>query len=176
MVRGLDYYTKTVFEFVTTALGSQGTVCGGGRYNNLVESVGGKPTPCVGFGLGLERLIMLLDSLGVEIENNDRPELFVLYQNADYVSYCMDIVRSLRLKGISTETELTGRSLKAQMKYADKIGAKNVMIIGEQEINSRKANLKCMLNSTQEEVSLDDIGNLADKAFEVYLFDEEDAE
>lgn len=91
IVRGLDYYTKTVFEFVTTALGSQGTVCGGGRYNNLVESVGGKPTPCVGFGLGLERLIMLLDATGVEIKNDENPEVFVISQRPEYLDACMKI-------------------------------------------------------------------------------------
>ena len=92
IVRGLDYYTKTVFEFVTTALGSQGTVCGGGRYNHLVESVGGKPTPCVGFGLGLERLLMLLDAIGKEIVDNNRPELFVVCQNPTLLSDCRKIV------------------------------------------------------------------------------------
>ena len=136
IVRGLDYYTKTVFEFVTTALGSQGTVCGGGRYNHLVESVGGKPTPCVGFGLGLERLLMLLDSIGVDIENDDRPDIFVISQNQVLTDKCRDFVMMLRKNGIAADTDNTGRSLKAQFRYADKLAAKYVVVIGDTEASN----------------------------------------
>ena len=159
IVRGLDYYTKTVFEFVTTELGSQGTVCGGGRYNHLVESVGGKPTPCVGFGLGLERLLMLLDALGIEIENDDRVEVFVLSQNPSLVSGCMDIVRNLRSRGVSAETEYTGRSLKAQFRYADKIKAKYAVVIGESEMEQKVVTIKNLANGVATSIALDEIAD-----------------
>ncbi len=154
IVRGLDYYTKTVFEFVTTALGSQGTVCGGGRYNHLVESVGGKPTPCVGFGLGLERLLMLLDALGKNIVDNNRPDLFVICQNASLLSECRRLVSELRVKGIAAETEYTGRSVKAQFRYADKQNSKFVMVIGDNEIASGRANIKRLSDGMQEEIEI----------------------
>ncbi len=157
IVRGLDYYTKTVFEFVTTALGSQGTVCGGGRYNHLVESVGGKPTPCVGFGLGLERLLMLLDALGKEIVDNNRPELFVVCQNSAFLADCRNIVATLRNNGIAAETEYTGRSVKAQFRYADKQNSKFVAVIGESEIQSGKINVKRLSDGSQEEVEIKNI-------------------
>ncbi len=136
IVRGLDYYNKTVFEFVTTALGAQGTVCGGGRYDRLVESVGGKPTPCVGFGLGLERLILLMESMGLPFSDDSGVDIFVMKQNVDFVDDCLSMVRQLRACGISAETEYTERSLKAQFKYADKIGAKHAVVIGENEVAS----------------------------------------
>ena len=157
IVRGLDYYTKTVFEFVTTALGSQGTVCGGGRYNHLVESVGGKPTPCVGFGLGLERLLMLLDALGKEIVDNNRPELFVVCQNPALLADCRKIVATLRNGGIAAETEYTGRSVKAQFRYADKQNSKFVTVIGESEIQSGKINVKRLSDGSQEEIEIKNI-------------------
>lgn len=156
IVRGLDYYTKTVFEFVTTALGSQGTVCGGGRYNHLVESVGGKPTPCVGFGLGLERLLMLLDAIGVKIEDNNRPDIFVVSQNPDCVEYCLNLVKTLRDSGIAAETEYTGRSVKAQLRYADKLAARYVVVIGGSEVSSGQADIKNMTDGTSEHIELKD--------------------
>lgn len=159
IVRGLDYYTKTVFEFVTTALGSQGTVCGGGRYNNLVESVGGKPTPCVGFGLGLERLIMLLDATGVAIEDNEAPEVFVISQRPEYLGECMKIVSGFRRGGVSAETECTGRSLKAQFRYADKLRAKFVIVMGESEIEADEVDVKKLSDGTVERVKKENLVN-----------------
>lgn len=144
IVRGLDYYTKTVFEFVTNALGSQGTVCGGGRYNNLVESVGGKPTPCVGFGMGIERLLMLMKACGVEIADNNHPDVFVASQSSEYMDKCLEIVTELRQKGIAAETDLTGKSLKSQMKYADKIKSDYVVVLGGNEIESGECVAKRM--------------------------------
>ncbi len=157
IVRGLDYYTKTVFEFVTTALGSQGTVCGGGRYNNLVESIGGKPTPCVGFGLGLERLIMLLDSLGVVIENNDRPEVFIASQSAEYTKYCISLVQQLRGNGIIADTELSGRNLKSQFRYANKRCAKYVVVIGEREFVQREVEIKSLDDGCVDTIGISEI-------------------
>lgn len=159
IVRGLDYYTKTVFEFVTTALGSQGTVCGGGRYNHLVESVGGKPTPCVGFGLGLERLLMLLDSIGVNIENDDRPDIFVISQNQGLTDKCRDVVMMLRKNGIAADTDNTGRSLKAQFRYADKLAAKYVVVIGDTEASTGVVTVKKLADGTSEQTSIDNLVN-----------------
>lgn len=159
IVRGLDYYTKTVFEFVTTALGSQGTVCGGGRYNHLVESVGGKPTPCVGFGLGLERLLMLLDSIGVNIENDDRPDIFVISQNQGLTDKCRDVVMMLRKNGISADTDNTGRSLKAQFRYADKLAAKYVVVIGDTEASTGVVTVKKLADGTSEQTTIDNLVN-----------------
>lgn len=159
IVRGLDYYTKTVFEFVTTALGSQGTVCGGGRYNHLVESVGGKPTPCVGFGLGLERLLMLLDSIGVDIENDDRPDIFVISQNQVLTDKCRDVVMMLRKNGIAADTDNTGRSLKAQFRYADKLAAKYVVVIGDTEASTGVVTVKKLADGTSEQTTIDNLVN-----------------
>ena len=154
IVRGLDYYTKTVFEFVTNALGSQGTVCGGGRYNNLVESVGGKSTPCVGFGMGIERLLMLMNALGVDIPNNNRPKVFIVSQAFDYVDNCLNIVENLRNNGISAELDVTGKSLKSQMKYADKQGSEYVAVIGGNELESGIVRVKRMSDGYTEEVAV----------------------
>ena len=157
IVRGLDYYTKTVFEFVTTSLGSQGTVCGGGRYDNLVESVGGKSTPCVGFGIGLERLIMLLEKNGAMPENNMRPDVYVAPQAEEYALYCIDAVKKLRDAGYIAETDFMGRSVKAQLKYADKTGARFVVVIGENEKTSGKTEIKNMLDGTKETICIENI-------------------
>lgn len=159
IVRGLDYYTKTVFEFVTTALGAQGTVCGGGRYDNLVESVGGKSTPCVGFGLGLERLIMLLEALNIDIPNCSNVKVFVICQAPENLNYCLNLVKILRDNEISCDTEYMGRSLKAQFKYADKINAENVIVIGENEVNLSQVKIKRLCDGYTETVNTNEIVN-----------------
>ena len=160
IVRGLDYYTKTVFEFVTNALGSQGTVCGGGRYNNLVESVGGKPTPCVGFGMGIERLLMLMKACGVEIADNNHPDVFVASQSPEYMDKCLEIVTELRQKGIAAETDLTGKSLKSQMKYADKIKSDYVVVLGGNEIESGECVAKRMSDGEKINVKINQIDSV----------------
>ncbi len=149
IVRGLDYYTKTVFEFVTDVLGAQGTVCGGGRYDRLVESVGGKPMPCVGFGLGLERLIMLIEASGIQINDDLKPLVFIASITNEQKEYCSNIADEVRKGGISTEIDFTNRSLKAQFKFADKLGAKYVCIVGDDEIKEQKVKIKTL--STGEE-------------------------
>ena len=154
IVRGLDYYTKTVFEFVS---GSVGTVCGGGRYNNLVESIGGKPTPCVGFGMGIERLLYVLESDGVTIENTDRPKVFLISQNPDYIDYCVSLANKLRADGIACETEYTGRSIKAQFKFADKQKAEYVIVIGGSEIENGECEVKRQSDGNREKISIDSL-------------------
>lgn len=153
IVRGLDYYTRTVFEFVTEELGAQGTVCGGGRYDNLVSSLGGKPTGCVGFAVGLERIIMLMEKQGVDFAESV-PDVFVMSQSQEYAAECIKITASLRRAGISADTEMTGRSLKAQFKYADKIRAKYAVVIGGDEIAQEKVKIKKLSDGTEEECGL----------------------
>ncbi len=160
IVRGLDYYTKTVFEFVSMSIGAQGTVCGGGRYNNLVKEVGGKPTPAVGFGMGIERLIMVLESLGLSVGEMEVPTVYVAPLSQNEMMYSYDIVNKLRAKGVSADTDIMGRSLKAQMKYAGKKGYKFVVVLGESEIQEGIAKLKIM--ATGEEVVME-INNLAEE-------------
>lgn len=159
IVRGLDYYTGTVFEFISTDIGSQGTVCGGGRYNNLVSDIGGKSVPAVGFGMGLERLMMVMESRNLHLGEDVIPELYVAPLGDAQYKIAMNIVYKLRQKGISADTDLILRSLKAQMKYADKIGYKYVVVIGENEIATNTAILKDMLNKHQREIILSEIEN-----------------
>jgi histidyl-tRNA synthetase len=158
IVRGLDYYTRTVFEFVSNNIGAQGTVCGGGRYDNLVESMGGKSVPAVGFGMGLERLIMVAENCGVSLGEEETPLLYVAPLGKEQYKEAFKIIHNLRQKGVSCETDYMDRSLKAQMKYADKKGYRFVLVLGENEIKQNKAMLKDMKNSGgDKEISLDDI-------------------
>ena len=156
IVRGLDYYTKTVFEFVSDAIGAQGTVCGGGRYDSLVEEVGGKPTPAVGFGMGLERLLIVLESENLlDKAPAETVEYYIGSMGETEAEYALKLAASLRAKGRSVETDLVGRSVKAQMKYADKIGAKYVVIIGDEEIKTNTLKVKDMTTGEQQSVSAD---------------------
>lgn len=159
IVRGLDYYTKTVFEIVSKNIGAQGTVCGGGRYNGLVSELSGPDVPGVGFGLGIERLILTLDNLGIALKNNETPELFVASIGEAADSFAQKLVYELRSKGISVERDYLERSVKAQMKYANKIGAKNSLVLGDDDISAGKVFIKNMETGEQTEVSLDEISN-----------------
>ncbi len=155
IVRGLDYYTGTVFEFITTTIGAQGTVSGGGRYNNLVQSVGGSATPAVGFGMGLERLMMLIEAQNGSLGVQEIPTIYVA--NLGAVDACMKLVADLRSKGISAETDIMERSLKAQMKYADKRGFRYVVVLGENEVSTGIVNLKDMTNGETQSVAIQDL-------------------
>ena len=157
IVRGLDYYTRTVFEFVSTDIGSQGTVCGGGRYNNLVEEVGGKPTPAVGFGLGLERLLLVLENTNSLKAEEESVEYYFAPLGDNAKALARKIVFELRRKGVSAETDIMDRSVKAQMKYADKIGAKFVVVIGDDEIEKGVVSVKNMADGTTEERSIESL-------------------
>lgn len=146
LVRGLDYYTKTVFEFIPqTVTSAQETVCGGGRYDNLIESLGGKPTPAVGFGLGLERLLLVLENAGVNIEDTGKLDVFVAFADG-LIDEAIKLTGELRKAGISADYDQTGRSLKAQLKYADKQGAKYCITIGGDELNTGNFPIKNMQN------------------------------
>lgn len=158
IVRGLDYYTKTVFEFVNA---DGFTICGGGRYDNLVHEIDEKQDiPAVGFGLGIERIINELTAEGVELEPEPQVELYVGILGKEAKAEAFKIVQKLRGDGIIVETDYMDRSVKAQMKYANKIGAKNTVIIGADELANNKANVKNMMTGEQIEVSLDQITGL----------------
>lgn len=157
IVRGLDYYTRTVFEFVSNDIGAQGTVCGGGRYDNLVEEVGGKPCPSVGFGMGIERLILVLENAGKMPEKSDNVTVFVGYVGDEIKFDALKITNDLRRAGISADTEFTGRSVKAQMKYAGKIGAKFTLIIGADELENGVVNVKNMETGESAPVKINEI-------------------
>ncbi len=152
IVRGLDYYTRTVFEFISTGIGAQGTVCGGGRYNDLVEQVGGKPTAAVGFGMGIERLILLLESLGLKIGEPYSPDVYIAPMCKDAKEIALKLANELRKNAISAEFDVMDRSFKAQMKYADKLMANFVIIIGEDELKAGKVAIKNMKTGEQESV------------------------
>ena len=155
IVRGLDYYTRTVFEFVSTEIGAQGTVCGGGRYDGLLEELGGPHTPSLGFAMGTGRLLMVMQAQGIEIPAPPTCDIYVapMGENASFEAAA--IVADLRAIGVSAQTDVVGRSLKAQMKYADKIGAKYTMVLGDDELNSKKAKLKNMATGETTEAGLD---------------------
>lgn len=157
IVRGLDYYTRTVFEFVSTAIGAQGTVCGGGRYDGLIELLGGAKTPSIGFGMGIERLLLLMEKTGVPFPEEKACDIYVGSVGKDASLRAADIVNALRAEGFVAESDLCGRSVKAQMKYADKIGAKHSCIIGDSELESGTVTVKNMQNGTSESVDLDEI-------------------
>lgn len=154
IVRGLDYYTKTVFEFVTVALGTQGTVCGGGRYDGLVEQLGGASTPCVGFGMGLERVLMLAEASGAVIPEEKPIDIYFATMNQVAYEKAFVLANALRQKGLKVEIDHMGRSVKAQFKFADKIKAKFVATLGEDEIASGEVVLKNMADGQGEKVKL----------------------
>lgn len=156
IVRGLDYYTRTVFEFVTTEIGAQGTVCGGGRYDGLIEELGGQKTPALGFGMGLERLILTMEKQGCDFINPKTADLYIATMGENAVSKALKMAMELRDDGFFVEYDLIGRGIKPQMKYADKIGAKFVVVLGDNEIESGMAKLKNMETGEQTDISLDE--------------------
>lgn len=155
IVRGLDYYTKTVFEFVSDSIGSQGTVCGGGRYDGLIEELGGQHTPSLGFGMGLERLQLVMEAQGCEFPEPSRPDLFIVAMGDKATFKAIEIAKDMRDEGYSVVYDLNGRSLRAQMKYADKCNAKYNVVIGDNEVDTKTAILKDMATGEQSEISLE---------------------
>ena len=155
IVRGLDYYTKTVFEFISGDIGAQSTVCGGGRYDGLIEDLGGNPMPALGFAAGIERLLLTLDAQGIEIPSPDRCDLYLASMGDKAHLKAAALTAALRTAGIKAEFDVVGRGLRAQMKYADKLGAKYSIVLGDNEIDEGKAKLKNMQSGEQTEISLD---------------------
>ncbi|MEG2378175.1 MAG: histidine--tRNA ligase [Clostridia bacterium] len=155
IVRGLDYYTNTVFEFIVGGIGAQSTICGGGRYNGLVETLGGQETAGLGFGSGLERLLLTMEAQGIEIPNNDVPDTFIAAMGAAASECAETLTFKLRGMGIAAERDTLARSLKAQMKYASKIGARTSIVIGDDEITAGRIIIKNMDNGEKTECALD---------------------
>ena len=158
IVRGLDYYTRTVFEFVSGQSGAQSTVCGGGRYDGLAAEMGGNPTPGLGFGMGLERLMLVLEAQGVEIPAEPTCDVYLAGLGAAASKRALLLAQELKEDGLHAESDLCGRGLKAQMKYADKIGAKYAVVLGDEELKSGSANLKNMQTGETVQVPIDGIG------------------
>ena len=156
IVRGLDYYVRTVFEFVSGDLGAQSTVCGGGRYDGLLGSLGGADQPGIGYAMGVERLLMVMKAQGIEIPEPDPCDLYIGSIGEEAAIRALSLVSSLREEGFSAECDIVGRSVKAQMKYADKIGARYSMILGDNELAENQARLKNMQTGETVDIALDD--------------------
>ncbi|WP_431104722.1 histidine--tRNA ligase [Roseateles noduli] len=133
LVRGMDYYNLTVFEWVTDQLGSQGTVCGGGRYDGLFEQLGGKPTPAVGFGLGIERLLLLIDELGLPVPSS-APDVYAILPDAAVLPQAIPVLEALRAEGVAVQMHAGGGSFKSQFKKADASGARFALVFGPDEL------------------------------------------
>ncbi len=155
IVRGLDYYTRTVFEFIADGIGAQSTVCGGGRYDGLVESLGGAPMPGIGFGMGITRVILAMEHEGLADVELERPRVYIAALGEAAQVKAAAITERLRADGLYAECDVIGRSLKAQMKYANKLGADYTLILGDNEIASGRAILRDMRDGTQTEVEPD---------------------
>ena len=156
IVRGLDYYTKTVFEFVSDNIGAQGTVCGGGRYDGLIEELGGQHTPSLGCAMGIERLLLLIESSGVEIPKPDTCDLYIASMGENASLKAFALAEEVRKSGLSAQCDIVGRGLRPQMKFADKIGAKFSVVLGDNEIEENKAEVKNMETGEKTPVSLTD--------------------
>lgn len=157
IVRGLDYYTKTAFEFVTNSIGAQGTVCGGGRYDHLMEELGGPPIPGVGFGLGIERLLLTMEAAGIEIPEPDTADVFIAVMGDDAKAFGLKLLRQLRQAGVHAEMDVLARNIKGQFKYANRINAKKTVVIGDNELAEQKVAIKDMATSEQTEIAIEDI-------------------
>ena len=155
IVRGLDYYTRTVFEFVSTSIGAQGTVCAGGRYDGLIEELGGPSVPAVGFAAGIERLLMVMENSGVEIPCFDKPKVYLLGMDDACRKKAFELAVQLRKAGVSVELDHMSRSVKAQFKYADKIGAEYVAIIGGNELENGVMSVKKMATGESQTVAFE---------------------
>ncbi len=154
LVRGLDYYTRTTFELVMGHMGAQNTVAAGGRYDGLVQEIGGPATAGIGFALGVERVVSLMDLTNLQ---PPRPQLFISALGDEAVAFVLPLIHNLRASGIRVETDYTGASLKSQMKKADKSGADHTLIVGEQELRSQTAVLRDMKTKEQVAVPLANI-------------------
>lgn len=155
IVRGLDYYTKTAFEIVTNTIGAQGTVCGGGRYDHLVEALGGPDVPGIGFALGIERLMIVMEATGAYLPEPSSTDLFIAFMGNAGKAEALKLTHELRKEGFRVVTDVAERNLKGQFKYADRLSARFTAVIGDDEIAAGEVTLKDMSNSEQKRVSKD---------------------
>ena len=159
IVRGLDYYSRTVFEFVSTSIGAQGTVCGGGRYDGLIAELGGGDVPAIGFGAGLERLLLLMENTSVPFPDAPVPDVYIAGMDEPSRMLAFKLCNELRSHGFAAECDKMNRSVKSQLKYADKLGARFVAVIGESEISSGECSVKRMTDGSSERVKLANISS-----------------
>ncbi len=157
IVRGLDYYNRTVFEFVSDQIGAQGTVCGGGRYDGMTEQFGGAPQPGIGFAMGMERFMLVLEQAGITLEEDNGCDLFLIPLGDRACKEAVRIADELLDRGVKVQYDLLRRSVKAQMKYADKIGAARTMVLGDSELDEGAATIKNMADGTQKKVALNEL-------------------
>lgn len=156
IVRGLDYYTNTVFEFISTDLGAQSTVCGGGRYNGLVEEMGGNPMPALGFGMGMERLLLVMDAQKIEFPPRPSCEIYIGSLGDAAKLEAFKLMYRLQKYSVIAACDENDRGLKAQMKYADKLGAKYTLVLGDDELAAGKAEIKNMKTGEKSQISIGD--------------------
>ncbi len=157
LVRGLDYYTKTTFEIISRSLGAQNAVCGGGRYDGLVEELGGKSTPAIGFAIGLDRLVLLLKEQKIDVPQAERLQVYVVTLGDAARQKGYEVLRSLRNMGISSDMDYMGKSLNSQLKSADRLKARFAIIIGDDELKNNIAIIRSMDNKTQEQAKFEEI-------------------
>ncbi|MDR1247338.1 MAG: histidine--tRNA ligase [Clostridiales Family XIII bacterium] len=152
IVRGLDYYTKTAFEFVSSAIGAQGAVCGGGRYDRLIEELGGPAVPGVGFGLGIERLLLLMDAEDACIPLPAGADAYIVFMGEEARAAGLSLLKDLRSRGLRAEMDGPAHSLKGQFKRADRLGARCAVVIGEDELRAKEFVIKDMVSGEQRRV------------------------
>jgi histidyl-tRNA synthetase len=159
LVRGLDYYNHTAFEIMITGdgFGSITTLCGGGRYNGLVEDIGGPESPGIGFAMSIERLLLALEAKGIELETEDQLDLYIVAMDDSAKLKAVELLSSFRAKGVTADIDYAGRKMKAQMKAADRASAKFVIVLGENEINEQAVNVKNMTSGEQEKIAFGDL-------------------
>lgn len=171
IVRGLDYYTKTVFEFITTSIGAQGTVCAGGRYDGLIEQLGGQHVPALGFGMGLERLILTMEQQGLEFPAAPRCDVYIAPMDDSGRPVALRLANALREMGVRAEFDLAGRAFKAQMKYANKLGTRYLLVLGSDELANGKGQLKNMDSGEAKPIRFDTPEHFAEDYTEISLGD-----
>ena len=159
IVRGLDYYTKTAFEFITDEIGAQGTVCGGGRYDNLISEIDNQDIPGVGFGLGIERLLLLLEKKNIPFPEENNMDALIITLGDKAKNFGLKLTKDLRIEGIACDMDVLERNMKGQLKYADKKGYNYAIIIGDNELEAGKCQIKDLKNSSQEDISFDELVN-----------------
>jgi histidyl-tRNA synthetase len=170
IVRGLDYYTRTVFEFVSGDIGAQSTVCGGGRYDGLIGQMGGQPTASLGFAMGIERLMMVLEAQQTELPKPATCNLYIAAMGENASLKATELCNNLRIDGFKVQTDICGKGLKPQMKFANKIGATFTLVLGDNELEIGKANLKNMQTGEQREINLADLSDELFKALNENAF------
>jgi len=160
LVRGLDYYTKTAFEVISTQLGAQNAVCGGGRYDNLVQELGGKPTPAIGFAIGMERVVEILKQTPTTENRGAALDLFIITLGEEAKALGVTLLSTVRSHGLKGDMDYNDHSLKSQLKAADRLKARQALIIGEEEINRSIGLLKNLQTAQQREVNLSELPQL----------------